>query len=246
MIKNMNRADHEINHGKKLVVKNPELIWGWDSPAGKERVKRRAQIIAAGAQLVPGKRVLEIGCGTGLFTVIFSQTGAEIFAVDISPELLEIARLRNLPGQVQFIEKPFEECSLEGPFDAIIGSSILHHLDLENSLYKIFMLLKPGGIMSFAEPNMLNPQIAVQKNVRWVKERLGDSPDETAFIRWKLHSLLSRVGFQDIEITPFDWLHPSTPSEAINVVSHIGKILERIPIIREFAGSLYIRSQKPY
>jgi SAM-dependent methyltransferase len=240
------RYKHEISHGKKITKDIPELIWGWGTPAGKERAKRRGQIIASKANLAPGKRILEIGCGTGLFTEMFSQTGATITAVDISPELLELARLKNLPAEkVQFIEQPFEECSLDQPFDAIIGSSILHHLDIESSLKKIFMLLKPGGIMSFAEPNMLNPQIAIQKNVVWFKERLGDSPDETAFIRWRLHALLSKIGFQHIELTPFDWLHPSTPEFLIDVVSHIGAIFERIPIIREFAGSLHIKCQKP-
>jgi hypothetical protein len=42
--------------------------------------------------------------------------------------------------------------------------------------------LKSGGTIYFTEPNMLNPQIAIQKNVSWVKRKLGDSPDETAFL----------------------------------------------------------------
>ena len=37
---------------------------------------------------------------------------------------------------------------------------------------------------------MLNPQIAIQKNIPWVKRKLGDSPDETAFFRWPLRRLL--------------------------------------------------------
>jgi hypothetical protein len=52
---------------------------------------------------------------------------------------------------------------------------------------------------------MLNPQIAIQKNVSWVKRKLGDSPDETALFRWPLRRLLERTGFRDVRIDPFDF-----------------------------------------
>lgn len=239
-------TDNEIEHGKKLSQQGAEFIWGWGSPAGKVRARRRAALIAEGACLQPGMRALEIGCGTGLFTEMFVQTGAYIIAVDISPDLLSEARMRGLPeDRVEFLEKPFEECEVDGPFDAVIGSSILHHLDLEVSLAKIFSLLKPGGIMSFAEPNMLNPQILIQKNIPWIKKRMGDSPDETAFVRFSLFRQLQSAGFTHITITPFDWLHPATPERMIDTVSAIGGFFEAIPLIRELSGSLYIRCERP-
>jgi hypothetical protein len=121
----------------------------------------------------------------------------------------------------------------------------LHHLDIKPALEKIFNLLKPGGIMSFAEPNMLNPQIFIQKNVPWIKERVGDSPDETAFVRWSLHKLLSQIGFTNVEIIPFDWLHPATPPTLIPTIARIGSLFEKMPVVREFAGSLHIRCCHP-
>jgi len=240
------RPQNEIEHGRKLSRNDPELIWGWGTPAGRIRARRRAALIAEGARLGPHVRALEIGCGTGVFTEYFVQSGAHIVAVDISSDLLEEARERGLPeDRVQFIEKAFEECEVDGPFDAVIGSSILHHLDLAGSLPRIFALLRPGGWMSFAEPNMLNPQIFFQKNIPWLKERLGDSPDETAFVRHSLKRRLESSGFDRVAITPFDWLHPLTPARFIHVVSKIGAFLEAAPLVREFAGSLYIRCRRP-
>jgi SAM-dependent methyltransferase len=167
--------------------------------------------------------------------------------VDISRELLELARAKNLPPErVQFLEKRFEDCEEIGPFDAIIGSSVLHHLEINEALSNIYKLLKPNGILSFAEPNMLNPQIAIQKNISWVKKRMADSPDETAFFRWNIHKLLCQAGFVDIRITPFDWLHPATPVKFINTIEEgVGRFLEKIPCIREFAGSLHIYGRRP-
>lgn len=235
------RAEHEIYHGELLAGKDTEIIWGWGTPAGRVRATRRAKLIERGAKLGPNVYVLEIGCGTGLFTEMFAQTGAQIVAVDISPNLLKKAYERNLPKDTaRFMEKRFEDCYVDGPFDAVVGSSILHHLELEKALQKIHELLKPGGVICFAEPNMLNPQVFAERKFRKLFPYV--SPDETAFVRWRFKSTLQKSGFTNIETTPFDWLHPSVPRSLIGLVSLMGRTLESIPFLREFSGSLYIRA----
>jgi 2-polyprenyl-3-methyl-5-hydroxy-6-metoxy-1,4-benzoquinol methylase len=237
-------AQHEIEHGKLLASMKTEHIWGWDTPAGRLRANRRAELVISGAHLTAGVQALEIGCGTGMFTELFAHTGARLVAVDISSDLLQKAIARELPpDQVIFLEKRFEDCEVDGPFDAVIGSSVLHHLDADAALAKIYVLLKPGGIMSFAEPNMLNPQVFAERRFRrWFPYV---SPDETAFVRWKLAGALATAGFEEITITPFDWLHPSTPAGMIAAVKRIGGWLEALPIVREFAGSLWICAHRP-
>ncbi len=98
--------------------------------------------------------------------------------------------------------------------------------------------------MVFAEPNMLNPIIVLQKNIPWLKNRMGDSPDETAFVRWGLKRLLKSAGFSEIEIVPRDWLLPITPLKWIPFVQKVEPSLEKIPFIKEMAGSLYIKAVK--
>ena len=240
------RADREIKHGEWLAAHDTETVWGWGTPAGRIRARRRADSIIAGAALSPGKRVLEIGCGTGMFTEMFAATGATIVAVDISPELLEKARSRRLPaGQVTFCERRFEECDVEGQFDAVIGSSVLHHLEIESAIRRIKDLLKPGGKLSFAEPNMLNPQVFLERRFQHWSMFSYTSPDETAFVRWQLARQLREAGFEEISIRPFDWLHPSTPKSFIKTVSALGRLLESVPLIQEFSGSLTITAKLP-
>ena len=235
------RAEHEIQHGEFLAGGDTEHIWGWGTPAGRVRASRRAKLIELGARLGPDSHVLEIGCGTGLFTEMFAQTGCSIIAVDISAALLRKAEARKLAkGKVHFIQKRFEECDVDGPFDAVVGSSILHHLELRDALPRIYELLRPNGIMSFAEPNMLNPQVFAERKLRWLFPSV--SPDETAFVRWTLGSDLQDTGFQDIEIVPFDWLHPSVPKQLIGMVSSIGRVIEGVPLLREFSGSMHIKA----
>ena len=240
------RAAREIKHGEWLAAHDTETVWGWGTPAGRVRARRRADSIIAGAALSPGKRVLEIGCGTGMFTEMFAATGATIVAVDISPELLEKARARRLPaGQVTFCERRFEDCDVEGRFDAVIGSSVLHHLEIGSAIRRIKDLLKPGGKLSFAEPNMLNPQVFLERRFQHWSMFSYTSPDETAFVRWQLARQLREAGFEEIGIRPFDWLHPSTPKSFIKTVSALGRLLESVPLIQEFSGSLTITAKLP-
>ncbi len=240
------RADHEVAHGRYLASLDPETAWGWGTPAGRRRAERRARIISGAAGLAPGVRALEIGCGTGLFTSYFAATGAEVLAVDISSELLALARQRPMPSaRVRFQLARFEDLEAAEPFDAVIGSSVLHHLDLDTALPQLVRLLRPGGWCSFAEPNMLNPQVFLERHVPYLRKRLHVSPDETAFVRWRFAGMLAIHGLEDVRITPFDWLHPFTPPPLIGGVLAVSRVFERLPGIREFAGSLAISGRKP-
>jgi SAM-dependent methyltransferase len=188
-------------------------------------------------------RVLELGCGTGYFTRELARSEAHIVAVDVSPELLEIARADCSRTNVSYeIQNACAMCYRDAVFDSVVGSSVLHHLETEEALREIYRVLKVGGTMYFTEPNMLNPQIAIQKNVPWIKRKLCDSPDETAFFRWPLRRLLEGTGFRDVQIDPFDFLHPKTPFPLVNGLNSIGRFLENVPVVSEFAGSLYIRA----
>ena len=174
-----------------------------------------------------------------------ARSGAEIIAIDVSPELLEIARANCSASNVHYeIQNAYALSYAAGLFDSVVGSSVLHHFEIEEALREIYRVLKSSGTIYFTEPNMLNPQIAIQKNVPWVKRKLGDSRDETAFFRWPLRRLLEQTGFRDVRIDPFDFLHPKTPFALIDRLNSFGRFLEKVPVIAEFAGSLYIRAIK--
>lgn len=222
-------------------------MWGYNKLAGQTRIKRRIQLIRRIARLAKDKQILELGCGTGTFTTFLAQSGARITALDLSPTCLNIARKNCTSGSVTFMEGNAEQLTdyfTKDSFDAIVGNSILHHLDIQSALPSIYSVLKPNGIIVFSEPNMMNPQILIQKNIQWVKTYAGDSPDETAFFRWEITRLLEKAHFRNIHVVPFDFLHPKTPDPLVNVVSCLSLVLEKIPSVREFAGSLIISARK--
>jgi ubiquinone/menaquinone biosynthesis C-methylase UbiE len=237
------RLIREIEHGKFLISSGAGEVWNWESPAGKVRWLRRVEMLSSALQ--SGDSVLELGCGTGYFTRELVKKDVQITAIDISPELIEKAKLEIKSENVSFqVQNAYQTDFGMNRFDAVIGSSVLHHLEIEKAFSEIYRVLKPGGIIAFTEPNMLNPQIALQKNIPWLKRKLGDSPDETAFFSWKIKKLLQGSGFAEIKVIPFDFLHPAVPMKLINTLSALGKWAEKTPIIKEIAGSLFIRAIK--
>lgn len=68
-----------------------------------ERQADLAQLKRRVAELLAGQRVLELACGTGYWTREIAASAAQVLATDITPEMLEIARARNLAaGKVTF------------------------------------------------------------------------------------------------------------------------------------------------
>ena len=237
------RLETEIKHGKYLVQNGPGEIWNWESPAGKIRWARRTKMLSS--HLRQDDKVLELGCGSGYFTKELAKLPIDLVAIDISPSLLEVARKSIVSPRVQIVEgNAYDLDFADHSFDSVVGSSVLHHLECDAAIRETYRVLKPGGWAVFTEPNMMNPQIAVQKNVPAIKRYLGDSDMETAFFKWSLKRELLNHGFSRVQIDPFDFLHPSIPSFILGPAQSICGFLENLPLIQEIAGSLYIRAQK--
>lgn len=239
------RLRKEKRHGE-FILERGEEIWNWSSPAGQRRGARRSRWFKAFIGDGPG-RVLEVGCGTGIFTAELARTGNTIVAVDISDALIRKARERVPFANVSFIVGNACETAIRsGSLDCIVGSSSLHHLEVRSALKECLRILKPGGRLMFTEPNMMNPQVALVKTVPFIKRRAGDSPDETAFFRWRLAAELRRAGFVDVLVEPFDFLHPRTPERFLSLTERLAGGMEKIPLIREFSGSLVIQCRKAF
>jgi ubiquinone/menaquinone biosynthesis C-methylase UbiE len=238
------RQENERKHGEFLSQQDPEQIWGWKSLIGQIRWQKRLQLLMS--HVTTSMDILEVGCGTGILTRELAQKCTTVTAIDISPDLLKYAR-QKLAAYTNFTLETGDAHRLsyqDQSFDMVIGNSILHHLDSQACLLEFLRVLKPGGFIAFAEPNMKNPQIFLQKNIPYLKKLAGDSPDETAILRGKMHKLLKKQGFEQIQLLPFDFLHPSTPNILIPYVNRLSFTLEKTPLVREIAGSIFISARK--
>ena len=240
----MERVEREEQHWRAQSG-DLEKLWGWGTPAGKERVNRRCTFFIERGGMRPGLRALELGCGTGLFLREVAKSGVTLTGCDLMSRFLHGLYEWSRESHVTVERQDAHRMSYgSDSFDVVYGSSILHHLDIGRAISEIYRVLRPGGRIVFCEPNMLNPQVFLQKNLPWLKAKMGDSPDETAFVRWRLIRDLRYAGFREVFVRPFDFLHPLTPRDWISAVNKVGMVLEKIPIVREMAGSLLITATK--
>jgi ubiquinone/menaquinone biosynthesis C-methylase UbiE len=115
----------------------------------------------------PYARALEIGAGTGYFSLNLLQTGVvgEATCTDISAGMLATLEhnARELALEVETAacdasELPFDDES----FDLVLGHAVLHHLpDLDRCFAEFLRVLKPGGTVFFAgEPSRSGDRLA--------------------------------------------------------------------------------------
>lgn len=93
--------------------------------------------------------VLEVGCGTGAFARRLAERAAHVLALDLSPEMIRLARERSSQfPNVEFQLADVLELTLpDGSFDCIASIATLHHLPLREVLLKMKAALKPGGVL---------------------------------------------------------------------------------------------------
>jgi SAM-dependent methyltransferase len=237
----------ERDHFESLLAARGALYWAEKTAAGQRRRVIRSRLLAACAA-VDGRQahILEVGCGIGDYTRgVAAATPATIVSVDVAPNLVAHAQTSR-PANVRFVAADVEALPFaSGAFDAVVGNAVLHHLRLDRTVPEMLRVLRPGGRFCFAEPNMLNPQVFLERNVRWIGRRLDNSPGETAFVRWRIRPELARLGLVDVHARPFDFLYPLTPARWITAVERLGRALERVPGVAEIAGSLLITGRKP-
>src|SRR5437879_3135289 len=100
-----------------------------------------------------GMRVLDAGCGSGLYCGALLDRGADLYAFDSSPKMVEIARKR-YGDRGNFKVLPFEKLSdhyASSYFDVVLSALVLDHIQpLEEVYLQINNVMKPGGYFVFS------------------------------------------------------------------------------------------------
>jgi trans-aconitate 2-methyltransferase len=92
----------------------------------------------------PGERILDLGCGTGHLTAKIAEAGAEAVGIDAAEDM--IARARASYPDLRFEVARGEDFSLDGQFDAVFSSAVLHWIPRADAVASsVFRALRPGG-----------------------------------------------------------------------------------------------------
>lgn len=108
-----------------------------------------------GAVNFRGKRVLEIGCGTGVTALAIARAGGKILAIDYSAEAIKVAAGEKKHKNLEFRVGEYKD--VKGGFDIIVLQEVIEHLDGPmRQLKNLKAKLKPNGRIVFTCPSFMN------------------------------------------------------------------------------------------
>lgn len=108
------------------------------------------------------KKILDLGCGTGIYFDLLMNYADEVEALDISSDMIHIARAYCKENKIQNIHPRTGSAESldykDGLFDTVIAFDLLHHVKRVNSVvHEAHRVLKRGGHFFVFEPNICNP-----------------------------------------------------------------------------------------
>ena len=204
---------------------------------------------------IEGKEILDIGCGEGELSTQLAKLGARVTGIDISPELVEVAKQRAVADQVQdrttflvwdILDKPLPK----ERFDLLTCSEVLHHVDIPAFLPVVWSTVKSGGKAVMIEPLGLSP--TMRKLRRYVPVHTDASPGEHPLTRQEFNLILStlggaRVTYYELFARLHAFFRRGHRLERVLLVA-LGRIdrllLGLFPPLQKYAGTVVIVAQK--
>jgi len=141
-----------------------------------------------------GKRILDFGCGHGIFSIAPARHGAQVVGVDISPRSLAFARRRSsreqVSGRTQFCVGDCERLPFpDDTFDLVMSCGVLSCLNLRHGINEVARVLRPDGRAIFVDTLGHNPVINLRRRwaawrgqrTAWTTEHILTLPDLRIF-----------------------------------------------------------------
>ena len=146
--------------------------------------------------LPAGARILDVGCGSGWLSEYFARLGYDVTGIDISDDLIRMARDRvervpydvdhETPLRCRFLTQDIEIEPLPEKFDAVICYDSLHHFEDERTVFRhLAAMLDVGGLLFILEGHKPSAGSATEDELQDVMRRYGtlESPFSGVYLR---------------------------------------------------------------
>lgn len=145
-------------------------------------------------ELQPGRRLLDLGIGSGLSAALFTKAGLAVYGIDFSPAMLDLCRAKGIAvdlRQQDLRQTPWPY--RDRFFDAAVCCGVFHFIgELETIFAETERVLRPGGQFAFTTKAPLRPLESGQDFDRQQSDKLDVFSHTTAY----LQAVLEQHGFR--------------------------------------------------
>jgi dolichol-phosphate mannosyltransferase len=228
----------------RKAERSRETDWENASAWLPSRLRRRAFLVARLLPVLPGRTVLELGAGSGLWTEQLSSVFSgqnPLTAAVFNEDLERKARARNLPHTRVVAIDDIQSAFSPESYDYVVATEIAGDKVFRAALEVAFLYLKPGGQFLFLPRNQENPLAFVSKvsNLLSRKKPGGGLQQDFTLRSWT--DAAFELGFEGVESALSEVIPPLRNGAG----QAVGLILERAPLVRRFSKIISLRGARP-
>ncbi|HEV3512106.1 MAG TPA: class I SAM-dependent methyltransferase [Candidatus Sulfotelmatobacter sp.] len=156
---------------------------------------------------IRGKTVLDLGCGTGENLVPLVERGARVIGIDLSPDLVALARLRvrNAGVEAELRVASAYDTGLEsGSVDIVFCIALIHHLDIRRVRDEMRRILAEGGVVILKEPVRFSKIYAFLRGLLPAQENVSEF--EHPLTQQELATMTEPFEVQELRYFRLPWI----------------------------------------
>jgi ubiquinone/menaquinone biosynthesis C-methylase UbiE len=246
----MDRKELERQHYDAWALRL-DATYDWRSGAQRVNTALRSPYLYCEQWLADrcrGRRVLDFGCGHGIYSVFPAQAGATVVGMDLSPESIRVAteraRREGIQDSATFLVGDCEALPFgDDEFDIVLSSAVLHCLDLDKAYSEMARVLQPDGQVLVVETLGHNPVLNLNRWQLYLRGiRTKQALENILEVEDFRHAgqYFNRVDLQFYNLAtlvaaPFTKRDSPLADTTVNLLEAVDEGLLRVPWVQKYA-----------